>query len=409
MVRALTRSAVGARPRQGDDTTSPDRRGPAGDAPPGVRRRRRRLLASGTVVLLVAAGAVVLRTTGSGDDTGAPVGSGATERVQRRTLTQTEDVTGTLDFGDSRSVTAGREGTVTSLAATGSTVGRGETLFSVDRRPTVLLVGEVPLYRDLAEGVDDGPDVAQLEQNLAALGFTDNGALTVDEQFDDSTSDAVQAWQEARGVEATGAVTRGDAVFVPGPARIADPRVDVGAGVQADSPTVAYTSSTHVVRVELETGDADLAQVDAAVTVTLPDGSEIGGRVATVGDSGTSSSDESDSPSGDAPMASSGASEQSGDAAATIGVTIALDDPAAVESYTTASVDVGFTQSRREDVLTVPVVALVGLLEGGYAVEVPGPGDSSRLVPVEAGMFADGYVEVSGEGIEEGTEVVVPE
>jgi Putative peptidoglycan binding domain len=279
----------------------------------------------------------------------------------------------------------------------------------VDRRPTTLLVGEVPLYRDLAEGVDDGPDVAQLEANLAELGFTDDGALTVDEQFDDSTTDAVQAWQEARGVEVTGTVTRGDAVFVPGPARIADPRVDVGAGVQADSPAVAYTSSTHVVRVELETADADLAQVDAAVTVTLPDGSETGGRVATVGDSGTSSSDESDSQAGDAPMESSGASEESGDAAATIEVTIALDDPAAVESYTTASVDVGFTQSRREDVLTVPVVALVGLLEGGYAVEVPGPGDSSRLVPVEAGMFADGYVEVSGEGIEEGTEVVVPE
>ena len=104
-------------------------------------------------------------------------------------------------------------------------------------------------------------------------------------------------------------------------------------------------------------------------------------------------------------MASSG---QSGDPAPTIEVTIALDDPAAADSYTTASVDVGFTQSRREDVLTAPVVALVALLEGGYAVEVPGRGAASRLVPVEVGLFADGFVEVSGEGIEDGTEVVVP-
>jgi Putative peptidoglycan binding domain len=395
----MTRSAVGAPPGWRDDLTSPDGRGPADDTLPGVRRRRRSLLASGIVVLLVAAVAVVVVWTGDDDDGGgASAGSGATERVQRRTLTQTEDVTGTLDFGDTRNVAAGREGTVTSLAATGSTVGRGETLFSVDRRPTVLLLGEVPLYRDLAEGVGDGPDVAQLEANLAALGFTDNGALTVDEQFDDSTTDAVQAWQEARSVEVTGRITRGDAVFVPGPARIADPPVDVGAPVQADSPAVAYTSSTHVVRVQLEAGQADLAQVDNAVSVSLPDGSETDGRVKTVADSGTASegsADASTGQSGDAPTASSGEGEQSGDAAATIEVTISLDDPAAVGSYTTASVDVGFTQSRRDDVLTVPVVALVGLLEGGYAVEVPGPGDSSRLVPVAAGMFADGEVVVA--------------
>lgn len=413
MARAITTSAGAPRPSQGDDTTSPDGQRSTDDTPPRRvgRRRPRRLLTSSIVVLLIAAVAVavVLGTTSSDDDSAAaPAPSGRTEQVQRRTLTQSEDVTGTLDFGDSRSVAAGQVGTVTSVAATGSTVGQGETLFSVDLLPTVLLVGEVPLYRDLAEGVDDGPDVTQLEDNLAALGFSDDGGLTVDEHFDGSTTDAVEAWQEARGVEVTGTVTRGDAVFVPGAVRIADPRVDVGAVVQAGSPVVDYTASTHVARVQLETSQADLAHVGDVVTLTLPDGSEAGGTVTTVADSGTSSSEGSADASNGASGAS-GATEQSGgDATTTVEVTIALDDPAAAEPYTTVSVDVRFTQSQREDVLSVPVVALVALLEGGYAVEVPGSGGSSRLVPVEAGMFADGYVEISGEGVDEGTDVVVP-
>jgi hypothetical protein len=34
---------------------------------------------------------------------------------------------------------------------------------------------------------------------------------------------------------------------------------------------------------------------------------------------------------------------------------------------------------------------------------------SRRIVPVEAGMFADGFVELSGNGIRSGMRVVVPD
>jgi hypothetical protein len=56
-------------------------------------------------------------------------------------------------------------------------------------------------------------------------------------------------------------------------------------------------------------------------------------------------------------------------------------------------------------VLAVPVNALVARRGGGYGVELAG---SRRIVPVRAGMFADGYVAVSGGSIREGTRVVVP-
>jgi len=53
----------------------------------------------------------------------------------------------------------------------------------------------------------------------------------------------------------------------------------------------------------------------------------------------------------------------------------------------------------------VPVNALLARRGGGYGVELAG---GRRIAPVQAGMFADGYVEVSGGSIREGTRVVVP-
>jgi hypothetical protein len=58
-------------------------------------------------------------------------------------------------------------------------------------------------------------------------------------------------------------------------------------------------------------------------------------------------------------------------------------------------------------VLAVPANALLALLEGGYAVERVTDGGGTELVAVETGLFADGWVEVSGD-LAEGDEVVVP-
>ncbi len=61
------------------------------------------------------------------------------------------------------------------------------------------------------------------------------------------------------------------------------------------------------------------------------------------------------------------------------------------------------------DVLAVPVNALVALLEGGYAVEVVGRRRGApRTSGVETGLFEDGKVEVTGDGLAAGDLVVVP-
>jgi peptidoglycan hydrolase-like protein with peptidoglycan-binding domain len=377
-----------------------------------------RTVAAVLVALAVGVTVVVVITVAGDDaDSANPTTSGATAQVEQRTLTSIEEVGGTLDFGEAHSLTAGRTGTMTSVAEPGSVVERNGELLSIDQQPTVLLTGDLPLFRDLEAGIDDGLDVLQLEYNLAALGFTEGGALSVDEQFDAVTESAVEAWQEARGVEVTGRVARGDAVFLPGNVRIADELLDVGATVEVGTPVLDYTGSTRAVRVQLPVDQADLAQVDDKVTVTLPDGTDIDGTVARVAGAATSSGPATGASDG----GEAGGGGEAGDGAA-LELTIALEDPAAAQAYTTASVDVLLTRSQREDVLTVPVTALLALRGGGYAVEVPAgdgaagdtaSGDSgegaTRLVEVEPGMFADGFVEITGDGIAEGTEVVVPE
>ena len=91
---------------------------------------------------------------------------------------------------------------------------------------------------------------------------------------------------------------------------------------------------------------------------------------------------------------------------ATFAVEIALDDPSIAAGLDEAPVDVRVVSESVEGVLAVPVSALLALAEGGYAVELV-EGETTRLVAVEPGFFADGVVEVTGD-IEAGETVVVP-
>lgn len=364
--------------------------GAGGNGGPQPRRRRRRLV--WTALGLACAGAVgaaVWALTDVGDSSSSEtetVVATSTAEVARRDLAQTETFDGTLGFADSRTVVTQSMGTVTALASEGATRRRGQVLYRVDQRPVVLLIGKVPTWRRLEEGIE-GRDVLQLERNLKKLGY-DPG--TVDREFDSETEEAVEDWQEDMGVDETGAVEPGEIMVSPEPVRVGAHLASVGQAVQPGSEILEISSSTQVVTVELELADRPLVARGDRVTVELPDESELAGRIVDIGSVAQATTDE----------------ETGEETGSTVEVTIQLSERA--RGLDQAPVDVVVVTDSQEDVLAVPVTALVALLGGGYAVEVP-DAQTTRLVPVEPGMYADGYVEIAEGDLAQGDTVVVPQ
>ena len=75
-------------------------------------------------------------------------------------------------------MTATSDGLLTDMSAIGTTLERSDVAYAVDGRPATVFYGDVPLYRELANGAE-GDDVALLEENLAALGYHVADALVL--------------------------------------------------------------------------------------------------------------------------------------------------------------------------------------------------------------------------------------
>jgi len=218
----------------------------------------------------------------------------------------------------------------------------------------------------------DNADIEQLADNLAALGYT--GPL----------AEQVRNWQRVSGLPITGIVGLSQLVISEGPVHVAAHDASVGetllAAAADRSSILDYSSTTKLVTVPLAVADQALAAVGRPVNVTLPDDREVAGKISEVGSVVTDGN---------------------------IEVTVEIADQAALDGLEVASVDVDFVSERRDDVLSVPIAALLARPEGGFAVELVGDG-STKLVPVDTGLFAAGRVEVSGEGIAAGKRVSVP-
>lgn len=319
-----------------------------------------------------------------------------TAAVSRTSLVDTEQEDGSLGYDDQWTLRSGVRGVLTALPDEGATVTRGHTLYRVDNKPVTLLYGTLPLYRMLGPGIDDGPDVKQLEQNLDALGYGSD--LTVDDHFAPATTDAVKAWQADRGLEESGRVDATQVVFVGDAVRVGEHKASVGDQVKPGTPVAAMSSTTRVATVDLAADSASIAQVGDKVDIELPTGRTVKGTITEVGKVATTPSPTS---------GSSGSGGSSGEA--TIAVTIRVDNPKQTGDLDQAPVKVDFVKQRKRGVLAVPVTALVALAEGGYAVEVSDPtANTTHLVKVTTGLFAGGRVEVSGAGLRRGQRVVVP-
>lgn len=366
----------------------------------GTKRRRRtgRVALAAAAALAVGAGAVAATGIGlpSEDETKKEQSAvpRATAKVTRQTLVDTQSETGRLSYGDSTDVAARLAGTLTSLQTSGSVIKQGKEAYRVDNTPVVLMYGPLPTYRALTSGLE-GADVKQFEQNLYELGYR---GFTVDEEFTDATATAVKKWQKALGLEETGTVELGRVVYAAGPVRIDTVKASLADELKAGDTVFTYTGTVRGVSLELDLADQRLAVKDAPVSVELPDGRTVPGKIAAT----RTAVDEGDGSGGGA-----GGGGDDPEAETKIEVGVAFDDPNAAAGFDDAAVDVGFTTAKRENVLTVPVAALLTLAEGGYGVEAV-EGTGTRIVAVETGMFASGRVEVTGEGLNENTTVGMP-
>jgi peptidoglycan hydrolase-like protein with peptidoglycan-binding domain len=358
------------------------------------RRYRRRwvAVAVGVVVAGGAATTYLLVTGPEPHAAGRPAVAQATARVTRTTLTETVDVDGSLDHGRPAQVVNRLAGTITSTAAVGATVSRGQSLYAVDQRPVVLFYGAVPAYRPLLAGLT-GDDVGQLEQNLRAVGYT---GFTVDETFSDATARAVLRWQHDLGLVENGVVELGRVVFLADAVRVGEVLTGPGTAARPDQPALSYTGTTMTATVPLDADQRPMAVPGAEVTVTLPGNARVTATVAGVA-AAPAPADQSEP----------GAAQQPDAAAAAFTATLTVADQRALTGLDGAAVTVALVGQRRDDVLAAPVAALLALREGGYGVQVV-TGSATTIVPVVTGLFANGLVEISGPDVAEGVEVGVP-
>src|ERR1700733_6438967 len=358
----------------------------------GGARGRGRWVALGVVVVVVA-GAVAgwqagvfppAASSGAGQQR-AP--APATAAVARDNITATTPVNATLGYAGSYPVTGRGGGPLTWLPSAGQVISQGQALYKTGNgSPVVLLYGGVPGWRPLDEGVT-GADVTQLNHDLVALGDANSAQISAAgwDYFSAETAAGVAKLQSALGIPSpSGSLSLGQVVFEPEALRVT--QVTGSLGGPASGPGLAATSDRRVVTIPLDAAMQSQVAAGDAVTVTLPDGSSTPGTVSSVG----------------------GVASGSG-SNATIPVTVTLTDPAAAGTLDQAPVMVNITTGSAKHALVVPVGALLAQAPGGYDVEVAGPGNTRRYVPVTTGIFDDAYglVQVTG-ALTPGQRVVVP-
>jgi hypothetical protein len=388
------------------------------------------------VIVVAGAAAAIWVTDPFGSPKGTPTASAADPTslatVTERSLSSQTQVNATLGYagsynvvvpsaggsassGSSQPAGSGQSGagqaagTFTALPTAGQVFSQGQSLYSTNGSPVVLLYGSIPAYRSLSEGMS-GTDVVQLNADLVALGDDSSAALDPSsDYFSSATASALEKLQANLGVAQTGGLALGQAVFLPTAARVTSVSANLGAPAQPGATVLQATSTTRAVIVQLDATQQSEVKVGDHVTITLPDNQTTPGVVTSVGTVATSPSSGSGGGSGSSGGGSSSSSSGSG-STPTIQVDVTPTDPAATGTLDQAPVNVTIITGTVNNALVVPVDALLAQSSGGYAVEVVGVGGLHRLVPVSLGLFddADGMVQVNGAGLSVGDRVVVP-
>ncbi|HET6966305.1 MAG TPA: peptidoglycan-binding domain-containing protein [Acidimicrobiales bacterium] len=383
-----------------------------------MRRRRWVLAATAIGVAAVISGVALAASGGRGKAASSQQTPTKTAKVVKGTLSAQVSLAGILTYrarpdGSRYLVVNQTQGTYTQLPDVGQVMSQGQGLYRVDDVPVVLLYGATPAFRTLTAGTN-GPDVAQLNADLVALGYASASQLDpTSSYFGPATTTAVEKLQAVVGLTQTGTLSLGEAVFEPSPVRVTALTVPLGGAAQVGQTVMQATSTTRQVQLSVDASQQTEVSVGDKVTVTLPNNQTTPGVVSAVGTvatcppaSGPGSGPTSTGPGTD--TCSSGSSGTS--TTPTVTVIVTPDQPAATGTWDQAPVRISITTASVPDALAVPVSALLAQSAGAYAVEVVDPGGAHHLVPVSLGVFddSDGLVQVTSPQLSAGQQVVVP-
>lgn len=349
--------------------------------------KKRIAIISAAAVLAIAAGATgfSLMNGASAEETTKAVSSSVeTATVTKTDLVERVESKGTLNHGKPATYGTQLTGTLTSVAAPGTKLTIGTEMMHVNERPVFAMRGEVPAWRNFEEGMSNGRDVMQLEQNLKALGYFEDEP---DEHFGWGTASAIAQWKKDHGFEWSTTLELGRVVFIPSDVQVNSQKAK--AGDAASTSVLEVTGTSKVVTAEVPPSMRSLLPVGAKADIKLPDGKTTEGVVEAV----------------DPPVEKE---DESGQKSVKVPVRLSLTDPAAAEAYADVTVSVVTTRTTAKGVLAVPVRALLAEPGGKYAVEVIKNNEATR-VPVEIGAFADDLVEIKGGDVHEGDKVAVGE
>lgn len=300
--------------------------------------------------------------------------------VERRTLEETVVTRGTMGFPETGSVGIGASGRVTGVSvSSGDTLGSDQMVITLNGRPVVTMADVAPFWRDLSTG-SQGDDVAALQTFLATQGYL---ASEPDGRFGPSTEAAVEDWQEQHGMsDPDGELRLGDTVVGNWPARVGQVRVDAGDFLNQGEVVATLTSDTAAVSLELLPSER----------LRVMEGSDVRIEVAATGQRASGVVSQVSL----APLDTEGSLLYP----ATAEATEDLEIPDGTQVRLTIVIE------RAEDVVAVPVAAVVSGSNGEPVVRVIGANDDIETTPVELGLSEGAWVEVTS-GLSGGESVVV--
>jgi uncharacterized membrane protein YgcG len=267
--------------------------------------------------------------------------------------------------------------TVTSIIAPNTAIHQGDVLYTVDGAPVVALDGALPAWRTMSTSSVDGPDIAQLEASLVALGYDPAQKVTVDNHFDSATRTMVEAWQKGLGLKATGTVTLGSVVFLPSSTTVSSVTRAVGDTVSDGDAVMSLAAPSQVVLIDVPAGDE--AQVVPGLSVGI---GTVKGTVSRL---------------------------RSADQNGAVVVEAVVTPAAPIENATNGSdVKVTLTLDNNSGALIAPAEALVSRLDGSYAVQVKTPDGTTKFVTVDLLGVSGGNVAIRGADLTEGTAILLP-